>query len=428
MGEAWSFDAALRRVLDAAAAGPAETVEFSAAAGRVLAEPLVADRDDPPAPKSAMDGYAVRAADTASAAPERPLRFRTYGVIAAGHVPGAAQPSESGAGAGAQAGFPAARIMTGALLPAGADAVVRQEHTERAGADGFVLRRPLRAGDDVIPAGARMARGEVLLETGAALGPQALGILAAAHRASVRVRRRPRIALLAIGDELVLPGEPLAPGKFPVTNLHVLAERAGRLGAAVNNLGIAPDDPERIFRALTACLAPPSAPADGSIPCDMVLTLGGTQRGDFDFVHAVLERAGALLHFDRIRMTPAGSTLFATRGQSLLFGLPGSPGAAWVAFETLVRPALAKLAGRPEAGPPRIRARLEGTLASTAARVGFVPCRLDFAGPEPVARPIVGRHAHETPASQRADGLIRRDENAAAAGPGAWVSVAWIDD
>jgi molybdopterin molybdotransferase len=444
MGEALSYEAALRRVLDSAAPGPAETVPFSAAAGRVLAEPLVADRTDPPALKSAMDGFALRAADTASAAPERPLRFRFRGVVAAGQVPAEplppspnrepghgvpehCAPGHSVPGHGASAEFPAVRIMTGALLPSGADAVVKQEDTQPFGADGFLLRKPLRAGDHVIPPGARMERGETLLEAGAVLGPQAIGILAAAHRGQVRVYRRPEVAVLAIGDELVAPGQPLAPGKFPVTNLHVVADLARRYGATVRSLGIAPDDPERIFRVLQSCLAP-AAGAHGPPRCDLILTLGGTLRGDFDFVHAVLERAGATLHFDRVRMTPAGSTIFATHGDSLLFGLPGTPVAAWVAFEVLARPALAKLAGRSELGRPQVAARLEGALESTGGRAGFVPCRLEFGRPAPVARPIVGRHPHEAPASLRADGLIRCAETGAPPQSGDWVIVEWLAD
>lgn len=433
MGQELSYQAALRRVLEASQPGPRETVPFSAAAGRVLAERLLADRDDPPAAQSAMDGFALRAADT-----QRPLSFRFRSVIAAGQVPAGPLPaSPQGAPGRGSAELPAVRIMTGALLPAGADAVVKQEDTEPAGGDGFSLRHPLLPGDHVIPPGARMRRGEPLLEAGETLGPQAVGILAAAHRAHVRVYRRPEVALLAIGDELVEPGQPLGPGKTPVTNLYVLAELARRYGASVRSLGVAPDDPERIFELLQPCLKPGAGASDPrdppqagganeTPPCDLVLTLGGTHRGDFDFVHAVLERAGATLRFDRVRMTPAGSTLFATHGKCLLFGLPGTPVAAWVAFEALVRPALAKLAGRAALERQALAARLDGTLEHTPGRAAFIPCRLDFGGPEPVAHPIQGRHPHAAPASQRADGLIRCEENAPPAYRGDWVRVEWL--
>jgi len=448
MGQELSYRAALLRVLEAPEPGACETVPFSAAAGRVLAERLLADRDDPPAPKSAMDGFALRAADTQQASAQRPLCFRFRSVIAAGHVPVEPLPAGPECKPGpAAAGLPAVRIMTGALLPVGADAVVKQEDTERVGADGFSLRRPLLPGDHVIPPGARMRRGEALLEAGETLGPQAVGILAAAHRAHVRVYRRPRVALLAIGDELVEPDQPLGPGKTPVTNLYVLSELARRCGASVRSLGVVPDDAGRIARLLQSCLlpsawreeaevppsacreepaAPPGAGADGTAPCDLVLTLGGTHRGDFDFVHTALERAGAILHFDRVRMTPAGSTIFATHGKSLLFGLPGTPVAAWVAFETLVRPALAKLAGYTALERPALAARLAGTVEHMAGRAAFIPCRLELGGPEPVAYPIQGRHPHEAPASLRADGLIRCDEDAPPPNRGDWVRVEWL--
>ncbi|MFI5399822.1 MAG: molybdopterin molybdotransferase MoeA [SAR324 cluster bacterium] len=440
MGKELSYQAALLRVLDAGVPGPRETVPFSAAAGRVLAERLLADRDDPPALKSAMDGFALRAADTEPASVERPLSFRWRGVVAAGHVPVEPLPPSADRRPGQRAAeLPAVRIMTGALLPAGADAVVKQEDTERVGPDEFSLRQPALPGDHVIPPGARMRRGEALLEAGEALGPQALGILAAAHRAHVRVYRRPEVALLAIGDELVEPDQPLGPGKTPVTNLYVLAELARRQGARVRSLGIAPDDPGRILALLQPCLdpgagarnpqdPPEAAGANGTPRCDLVLTLGGTHRGDFDFVHTVLERAGATLHFDRVRMTPAGSTIFATHGKCLLFGLPGTPVAAWVAFEALVRPALAKLTGCATLERPTLAARLEGTLEPTAGRAGFIPCRLEFGGPEPVARPIQGRHPHEAPASLRADGLIRCEETAPLPIRGDWVRVEWLAD
>ncbi len=420
---ALAFDEALRLALAEAAPLPVETVPFHEAAGRVLAEPLRAERDDPPGAKSAMDGFALKAEHTRTATAGQPLRFRFSEVIAAGRLARGPLPDlPTGA---AEEGLPAARIMTGALLPAGADAVVKQEDTEPDGSGRFRIRRPLAPGENAIPAGARMARGEALLEAGELLGPQALGILAAARRERVRAHRRPLVALLALGDELADVGSPLGPAQTPVTNLHVLTALVRRYGGVARSLGVAPDDPERICALLEPCLA--GAPADGP-PCDLVLTLGGSHRGDFDYVHAVLERLGARLRFARVRMTPGGSTVFATRGSTLCFGLPGTPMASWAAFEVLVRPVLWRLAGRRQLELPRLTARLTGPLPHAHGRTAFVACRVRWAGREPEATPIEGRHPHESPASARADGLIRCAEGQPRPAVGDWVGVDWLAD
>jgi molybdopterin molybdotransferase len=455
---------------------PAGPVPFQEAEGRVLAEALLADRDDPPSPKSAMDGFALVAGHTHDASPGRPLTFHYREVIAARRLAGGALPAFPEAGPAA-AGLPAVRIMTGALLPAGADAVVKLEDTEQEGPgpDGlrpapaadarrFRIRRPLAPGENVIPPGARMARGELLLPAGEVLGPQALGMLAGAHRFQVQVHRQPMVALLALGDELVDVGDPLHLGQVRLTNLHVLAALVRRYGGIARPLGVAPDDPERIRATLAACLTGGQGTdcQGNGPPCDLVLTLGGSHRGDFDFVHTVLERLGAQLRFDRIRMTPGGSTIFATHGSTLLFGLPGTPAAAWVAFEMLVRPALWKLAGRHRLDLPRLTARLAAPLPEAPGRTQFVACRLDLAGTAerlsrgankpaeslsrsankpaerlsrgaskpavPLAHPIQGQHPHEAPATPRADGLIPCLEEHPLPAVGELVSVDWLAD
>jgi molybdopterin molybdotransferase len=428
---ALSFDHALSRVLAEAAPLPVETVAFAEAERRVLAETLIADRDDPPHPKSAMDGYALVAGHTQGASTERPLAFQYQDVIGAGPLPNNRLRTFPLARVSDDA-LPAVRIMTGALLPLGADAVVKLEdtHGDASNPDTplhtFRIQRPLVAGENVIPPGARMAAGEVLLAAGEALGPQALGILATVHHPTVRVYRRPVVALLALGDELVDVGAPLELGHTPLTNLHVLTALVRRYGGIARSLGVAPDDPERIRTILATCLEPDTA--RNAPPCDMVLTLGGSHGGDFDFAHAVLEKLGAYLRFDRVLMNPGASTLFATRGSTLFFGLPGTPATSWSAFETLVRPALWKLAGRHKLESPRLMARLAAPLSISTGRVKFVPCRLDLGGREPTAHPIEGRHPHEAPASLRADGLIRCPEGVPAPAVGAWVPVDWIGD
>jgi molybdopterin molybdotransferase len=242
------------------------------------------------------------------------------------------------------------------------------------------------------------------------------------------VFRRPVVAVLALGDELVGPTEPLGPGSIPVSNLYVIAELSRRYGGDVRNLGIAPDNSQRILELLQPCCNTGPARESGAWSCDLVITLGGTHQGDFDFVHSVLEGLGAQLEFDRVAMTPGASTVFATRGPLLIFGLPGTPAASWVAFESLVRPALLSMAGRSRWLPHRVRARVSEPLKAGKGRTSFIPCRLEWQGDEWHAYPIHGRHPREAPASLRADGLIRLDDHNPESIPGSWVTVDWIAD
>ena len=410
-----SYQEALERVLAQARPLPAEEVPFAQALGRVLAQDLVADRDEPPAPKSAMDGYALAARDTQGASPAQPRAFAYSEVVGAGHLAKAPLPPGG-----------AVRIMTGALLPRGADAVAKLEDTQAldpapGASQRFALPRPLRPGENVIPPGARMARGQTLLGTGSVLDAQELGMLASLGRSRINVYRRPRVALLALGDELVELGQPVGPGQIPLSNLYVLQALAGRYGAEARSLGIARDDPAHIRAALEPCLAPAAPPR-----CDLLLTLGGSHRGDFDFAHSVLEGLGARLHITRTRMNSGPSTLFATVGETLVFGLPGTPATSWMAFEVLVRPALWRLAGRANLGHPTLQARLLEPLALRPGRTHFLPARLQAGPGEPQVRAIVGTHPLEAPLAPPANALIRCLEGEPAPAPGSLVTVEWL--
>jgi molybdopterin molybdotransferase len=431
-----AFEDALREILSHCGALPAESIPFASAWGRVLAEPVAADRDDPPVPKSAMDGFAVRSEHTQPATPERPLDFAFGEVIAAGHLPAAPLQGWTGSMREAPVPRPAARIMTGALLPDGADAVIKQEDTLSGEPGRFKVRNPVHPGENVIPAGARTRRGERLLDAGDVIESQALGILASVGKAHLQVHRRPRVAVLALGDELVdFPeaAEPLPPGRIRVTNLYVLSAAARQMGAEVNVLGIAPDDPERICAILDSCLNPGNPRAAGAPltlnrgreAYDLLITLGGTHFGDFDPVRRVMERLGAQPRFERVHMTPGGSTVFATLGRTLMFSLPGTPTPSWVAFETLVRPALGRMCGVPRQEQPKLRARLAGRLPRARGRMLFVPCRLEF-GEELTAHPIEGRHTHEAPVAPRANGLIAWSGPHPEPEVGAMVTVLWL--
>jgi len=410
-----SHDEALALVLARSAPLPPEPVSFLSALGRVPAEDVLAEGDDPPAPRSAMDGYALRAADTAAATPAHPTAFTFAEVVGAGHL------ARGAVGPGT-----AVRLMTGAWLPAGADAVVKQEDTRAAGDGRFTLARPLEPGENVIPAGARYRQGDRLLAAGHPVGPGAHGVLASMGRTRLRVHGRPRVALLALGDELAEVGERLRPGQLYVSNLYALEALAARYGAETRRLGIAGDDPALIERLLRPRLLAPGAPPS-PLGCEVVVTLGGSHAGDFDFVDDVLEALGARLHFRRTRMVPGGSTLFATLGGTLLFGLPGTPVAAWVAFETLVRPALWRLAGRATLEHPPLGAVLTAPVAAARNRTGFVPVWLSFSpGGPPQASPLREGPQGDLPPAALANGLLRCAEGAGTLAAGDSVTVAWL--
>ncbi|HEX9844564.1 MAG TPA: molybdopterin molybdotransferase MoeA, partial [bacterium] len=231
---------------------PVERVPFAETPRRVLAEDVRAERDDPPADLSGMDGYALRAADTAGASAAAPLRFAYEEVVGAGHAPRHALPPGG-----------AVRIMTGAMLPAGADAVVKQEHTRAAGERAFAVVRSLQPGENVQARGSRLRAGEPVLRAGEVLRPQAHGMLAVLGRAEAAVYRRPRVGLLALGDELVPVGQPLAPGRLHVSNLYLLQALLARAGAEPVALGILGDDAAAIQSAVAAALGGDSADPDG---------------------------------------------------------------------------------------------------------------------------------------------------------------------
>lgn len=294
--------------------------------GRVLAEDVVADAPLPDVPKSAVDGYALRAAD--GDAPRQVLAEITAG--AAGDVtvtPGAA-----------------VRIMTGAPLPLGADAVIMVEQTAEEGGVLTVRRAPA-AGEAVHVPGQDIAAGELVLARGTALGPAEVGLLATVGRARVLAYRRPVVAVLATGDEVYEPDGPPIPGGVRDSNRYALLAAAHEAGCETVSLGIAPDDEAVQRRAIR----------DGLARADVLLTSGGVSMGTRDLVKPLLAELGTV-HFGRVAFKPGKPTTFATVGAKLAFGLPGYPVSSLVSFEVFVRPALRLLQG--DARPERPAARV----------------------------------------------------------------------
>ncbi len=316
---------------------PAERVPILEALGRVLAEDIYAEMDIPPLSNSAMDGYALRAEDTRAAGPDQPVRLRIIYDLPAGYTtdvevtPGTA-----------------IRIMTGAPIPAGADTVVPFEETRREG-EWVLILRPHRRGQNVRLAGEDVQRGALILERGTRLRPQEVGMLAALGHPHVAVTRRPRVGILATGDEVIAVDAPWAPGKIRNANSYSNAAQVLKYGGEPVLLGIARDRIQEITDKIRHGL---------SQGLDLLLTSGGISVGDFDVVKKVLATEGEI-SFWRVQMRPGKPFAFGQIGGVPLLGLPGNPVSSMVSFETFARPAILKLLGQRDLRPPSVMAILD---------------------------------------------------------------------
>jgi molybdopterin molybdotransferase len=327
----------------AAALRRQEQVPLGEAAGRVLGADVLADRDQPPFDRSTRDGFAVRAADVAGASPERPAAVRRVGEVAAG-----------AAFAGRVEGGNCVEIMTGAPLPPGTDAVVMVEYTGRAG-DEIQVRRSVAAGENIVPRGSELGAGALACAAGAPLDPATIGLLASLGVARPQVVARPRVAVVATGDELVPVEVMPAPAQIRDSNRHTLAAQIARAGGQPlpRQQQIVPDDPAAIRAALAQAVA----------EADLLLVSGGVSMGKYDFVEGALAELGARTVFDGVDIRPGKPLVFGlidAGGRRIpFFGLPGNPLSTLVTFELFVRPAIGLLLGRPE----------PATLATTGARL-----------------------------------------------------------
>lgn len=326
-----------------------ETLATSAAAGRVLAVDLVSPVDVPPADNSAMDGYALRAADATQA-------LAVSQRIPAGSVPAPLQPGE------------AARIFTGALVPAGADTVVMQEFTELV--DGKLsVSQPIAAGANVRLRGEDVRAGSVVLPAGTRLGAISLGLAATAGAAELTVTRRPRVALFSTGDELVMPGEPLPPGAIYNSNRFTLRSLVEGLGCEVVDLGIVPDQLEATRAALR----------EAASKADLILTSGGVSVGEEDHLRPAVQAEGQL-DLWALAIKPGKPFAYGRVGSAHFVGLPGNPVSSLVTFLVLVRPALLKLQGATRLAPRGYRLAAGFDWPKPDKRREFLRVRLDEEG------------------------------------------------
>jgi len=357
---------ALEIVLQEATPLGAETVATERSRDRILAEVITSTRQLPPSDNSAMDGYAVRVADLARASRDNPVELAVEFEVAAGMVPD--RSVEAGR---------AARIFTGAAIPAGADAVVRQEDTERDGGRVSIFVRP-SAGEHIREAGEDIRIGDRVLETGASMGAAEIGVLASLGRSVVAVHQRPRVAILSGGDELVEPDGEIAGGRIVSSNSYSIAAQCREAGARPTYLGIARDTPDEISRRMLA-----------GMRSDVLISSAGVSVGDRDYVRGVLDKLGCTLRFWGVEMKPGYPLAFGrfdAAGGPLMFGLPGNPVSAMMTFEQFVRPALRKMAGHSRLFRPTIRARLTERLEKKPGRLHFVRVVVERDGDEFNAR------------------------------------------
>ena len=359
----------------------AESVPTGAARGRVTAAPVRAVTDLPPFPSSAMDGYAVRAADT-------PGRLGITGRSAAG------RPADVVVTAGT-----AVEISTGAVVPDGADSVVPVERVTVAG--GSVTVEAVAKGGNVRPRGGDVRGGDVVVDAGTELTPSRLGAVAAAGVAELEVARRPRVAVLATGTELRPPGAELAPGQIYESNGLLLAAALETAGAEVTVLPAVGDEEEATRAAL-----------ERGLGHDVLVTSGGVSVGPHDLVRAALAELGAEEVLWRVAVKPGKPFAFSVRGDTLVFGLPGNPVSSLVGFELFVRPALRALQGAREPGPRWLAGRLAGAVRRTPQRDELVRARVESGTAGVVLRPAQGQESHMIARAAAADALVlvRRGE------------------
>jgi molybdopterin molybdotransferase len=372
------------QILAAIRALPPAGLALADAEGCVLAEDVSAAVALPSFDNSSMDGYAVLAADTAGASAQAPVTLPVTGEIAAGDT-----------GAFALAPGTAIRIMTGARLPAGADAVIPVELTD-GGAARVRIHRAVTPGSSVRYAGGDARQGEVLLPKGTRLKPMHIAVAASAGRGKVLVRPRPRVVVLSTGNELAEPGTPLVPGRIWDSNSYMIAAAAREAGAIAFRHAIVPDDPAGVLPTLEEQL----------LRADLLITTGGVSMGgEHDVVKAALGSLGTVT-FRKVAMQPGMPQGFGTVGDGRvpIFTLPGNPVSAYVSFQLFVRPALGALRGDFTGSLPTVRATLSGPVRSPAGRRSYL--RGVLSADKTQVTPLSGQGSHQIAALGKANALI----------------------
>jgi molybdopterin molybdotransferase len=400
-GEMTPVEAHQSEILWAVRALPPAELALAEAEGCVLAEDVTAAVPLPSFDNSSMDGYAVLASDTANAGDGSPVFLPVSGEIAAGDT-----------GAFTLAAGTAIRIMTGARMPSGADAVIPVELTD-GGSTRVEIRHRVAAGGAVRYAGGDARQGEVLLTKGTRLKPMHVAVAASAGRREVLVRPRPRVVVLSTGNELAEPGTPLVPGRIWDSNSYMIAAAAREAGAVARRHAIVPDDSSAVLATLEEQLE----------SADLLVTTGGVSMGgEHDVVKAALSRLGTVT-FRKVAMQPGMPQGFGTVGKDRIpiFTLPGNPVSAYISFQLFVRPALGALQDDLTFSLPTIRARLTGPVRSPAGRRSYL--RATLSGDKSQVAPLSGQGSHQIAALGKASALVVVPERLTSMDGGAEVDV-----
>lgn len=399
-----SADEALRIVLDTVAPLGVERVSITAALGRVLAEEILSPRDIPGFDNSAMDGYAVRAADVAAASAGTPVRLKVLETVAAGMMPTrVVGPGET------------ARTMTGAPVATGADAIVPVERT-REGDGGVEILASAPIGAFVRPHGEDLKQGELVISAGKSLSAADIGMLASLNRAMLDVARRPRVAIVATGDELVDVDQVPVGAQVVNSSAYALAAAVAECGGEAVRLKVARDRPEEVRARLAEALA-----------FDVVLSTGGVSVGQFDHVKRVLDELGLRQLFHGVAQKPGRPLKFGTISGKPVFGLPGNPVSTMVCFYLYVRPALRRMAGQPALGLQRLGVRCATAIPVAQGLTEFVRVTLERRGGEIFAAPTGNQSSGVLSSLSRAQALLIGPARATLLKPGDQATVLLLE-
>jgi molybdopterin molybdotransferase len=347
-----SVGAAQKRILDATAPIGSESVPLVEASGRILHEDIISDIDIPPFDNSAMDGFAVRHADTAGASPDNTITLSVNGEIQAGVRFRDFSVGEKSA----------VRIMTGAPLPSGADAVIPVEFIKEDSAGGTIsISGETKQFENVRFTGEDIKRNQNILKKGTRLSSAQIGLLAALNRKEVAVYTRPRVAIISTGDEIVEVGEELPPGTIRNSNAYTLYSEVKKYGGIPSYLGIAKDSANTVKEKFLEALKH-----------DIVISTGGVSLGKYDFVKEVLETLGVEITIETLKIKPGKPMIFGLSNRTLVFGLPGNPVSTMVSFLEFVRPALLKMSGAEKLHKPEVYAIADGSIRKKAGRMEFL--------------------------------------------------------
>ena len=392
-----TVDQALSIVLDTVRPLGSESVPTHEAYRRIIAEDVIADIDLPPFDRARMDGYAVRSSDVTSA----PVTLRVIGEIAAGaQFEQRVNPGE------------AVKIFTGAPVPSGADAVQKVEVTRANGQTVELLER-VEPGQFITPHASEVASGERVATAGSEVGPAEMAVLASFGYSSVKVGRRPRVAVMSTGSELVEVSAKPSGAQIRNSNSYTLGAYAKRSGALIDILGTVEDSPEATQNALIRA-------ADNR---DIVITSGGVSMGDYDLVKAALKDIGAEIYFDKVKVRPGKPIVFARRSNTYYFGLPGNPVSTSVTFNLFVRPAIRAMQGETSPALPTFRGLLSGIVRDSSTRRSYLPARLSIREGRAEVEPLKWGGSSDLVAFMRANAMIVVGEDVHEIPEGALVDV-----